>query len=699
MTGKKKPGAAKLRNLFLGLGALACLGAVGYSFLVIDKEVGAEGHYDAIADQLAGLAREVSIASRGTARGEAQAFENLDVKTSQFERQLGLLDASELNQKLSMIDLNWQPVKRAVKTLVDAAPRAVFVEETSRELDANVRNMQKELASVVALLQRNNASADTLVAAQKAPWLLERMARNLARIQAGSADAQVAADEFRSDTADFTRIVEGLTRGDELTGIEKVSDAASIESLSKAYRLFSPLANSVDRIAGAATDLRQAAAARATIDENSVALGAAISELQSAVDDLAVGRLYGSGNLLALFVAPGVLAIGLLLAMFIGQRRRDANASRGMDDLNETLEKIARGDLTVSATEGNSVTGEIAHSLNGATARQCQLIREVRTPFEASVKAIDSIRNSARAQVAKGKELTRSVVESTETATEMVRTSEEIKSSTARAAETSDRNCRKVSQGYELTKDMSKASVDVRESVQETSKSAKRQSELIQSVTAAAEYIQTLNTKISVVAINTRIEAEKAGEYGRPFLGIAESIADLLREAEEEGRKIISEVRMLQNMSADNLASMETTVGTVVTILEYIERLDSSLEEINSGSLAISDIISSVDEAAGQSAVNALHMSSSMSEIRDRNIEISELNESAQRGVASLQGSIRDAARSLGQFRTDADGTYFMENAGGGEVEDLDSFRAATQTFVEEEIVDVDDLEPKRAIP
>ena len=120
-------------------------------------------------------------------------------------------------------------------------------------------------------------------------------------------------------------------------------------------------------------------------------------------------------------------------------------------------------------------------------------------------------------------------------------------------------------------------------------------------MTTAAEYIQSLNTKISVVAINTRIEAEKAGEHGRPFLGIADAIGDLLREAQEEGRKITSEVRMLQNMSAENLNSMENTVGSVVTILEFIDRLDSSLKEVNEGSTAINEILPSVDVAAGQS--------------------------------------------------------------------------------------------------
>lgn len=698
MSKSEKIGAGKLRGLLMGMGVLACLGGIGYSFYVIDREVGQEGQYSAVVSQLAGLAREVAIAARQTAHGEQAAFTQLAQKTGQFERQLGEINSPELNAQLSMVDLNWQPVKRATQTLEDTAPRAVFVHDMAAELGRNVRPMQDELTSVVRLLQNRSVSDETLVAAQKAPWLLERMARNLDRTAAGGADNQVAADEFRSDSADFIRIVEGLTRGDELTGIQKVSNTSAIEALSKTYRLFSPMANSVDRIAGAAADLRQAASARRVIDENSIPLNAAIAELQSAVGRLAVGRLYGSGNLLVLFVAPGVLAISLLVLMIIGQRRRDSHTARGVREINAALDKIAQGNLAVTAAEDNSVTGEIARSLNTTTQQQCRQINEVRTPFEASVEAIDSIRNSARAQVQKGRELTRSVVESTRTATEMVRTSEEIKTSTARAAETSDRNCRKVAQGYELTKDMSKASVDVRESVQETSKTAKRQGELIQSVTAAAEYIQALNTKISVVAINTRIEAEKAGEYGRPFLGIAESIADLLREAEEEGRKIITEVRMLQNMSADNLASMENTVGTVVTILGYIERLDSSLEEINAGSTAISEIISSVDEAAGQSAANALHMSSSMAEIRDRNMEISELNESAQKGVAALQNSIREAAHTLARFRIDRDDAYHVESAAGGEIEDLDSFRAASQLYREDEIEVVEDAEQKRAI-
>jgi methyl-accepting chemotaxis protein len=400
------------------------------------------------------------------------------------------------------------------------------------------------------------------------------------------------------------------------------------------------------------------------------------------------------GTLMVLFGVTAVLVVGLQVVMYRAQRRRVLYTEQGVAEINSALVQIAEGDLTVHVPDENTVTRDIAREINASTRRQRELIRNIRTPFEVSVEGITKIGVSAEGQVDKGKELTRSVVESTTAATEMVRTSEEIKTSTAEAARTSERNRQRVAQGYELTKDMSKASANVRESVQETSKSAKRQGELIQSVTSAAEYIQALNTKISVVAINTRIEAEKAGEHGRPFLGIAEAIGDLLREAEEEGRKIITEVRMLQNLSADNLSSMENTVGTVVTILEYIDKLDTSLEEINAGSSAITSIIKSVDDAAGQSASTARHMNSSMDEIRERNLDISEYSESTQVGVGSLKTSMCDVAKNLRQFK--------IEKARGDEqgiaaVEDLKHIQDTSQIYREEEMSALESAEETRA--
>ena len=152
---------------------------------------------------------------------------------------------------------------------------------------------------------------------------------------------------------------------------------------------------------------------------------------------------------------------------------------------------------------------------------------------------------------------------------------------------------------------------------------------------------------------------------------------------------------MLQNMSAENLASMENTVATVVTILQYIERLDSSLEEINAGSAAISSIIRTVDEAAGQSAASALHMNNSMARMREGNLEIGKFSETSQVGVTRLQKSMRDASESLRQFRIDSD-----SESGGvsvAELDELERVRKAKKVSREDEVSNLEVAGQSRA--
>ena len=689
-----KSGTSSFWVIVMTLGILACLGGVVYTFFMIQQEAGQEGEYRVAADEMRLLSQQMAANARESVQGDEATFNELGKNLESFNWQLGQLQSVAFHNEVEKIEAHWAVVVASVRVLMEASSRIVFLHSVSAELEQNIKPIQSEFAAVVDILRDESVSSETIVAAQKTLWLTERIARNIEKILAGGSDSQLASDEFRTDAADFMRIVDALNNGSKLMGVEKVTDPDAIESLENASALFAVVSTSIEQIVGATAELREAALARESISVSTVSLTDAVSALVPAIDKLTVARLYDRRTLMALFGAPGVLAVGLLVVMYRGQRRRVLYTEQGVSEIKGALVKIAEGDLTVQVPEDNTVTCDIAREINVSTQRQRELIRNIRTPFEVSAEGITKIGVTAEGQVEKGRELTRSVVESTTAATEMVRTSEEIKTSTAEAARTSERNRQRVAQGYELTKDMSKASANVRESVQETSKSAKRQGELIQSVTAAAEYIQALNTKISVVAINTRIEAEKAGEHGRPFLGIAEAIGDLLREAEEEGRKIISEVRMLQNLSADNLSSMENTVGTVVTILEYIDRLDSSLEEINAGSSAITSIITSVDDAAGQSANTARHMNSSMDEIRERNLDISEYSESTQVGVSGLKSSMRDVEENLSQFKIEgAPETH----AGPADVDDLKKIQSATKIYGEDEMSALESTEESRA--
>ena len=105
---------------------------------------------------------------------------------------------------------------------------------------------------------------------------------------------------------------------------------------------------------------------------------------------------------MVLFGAPALLAVGLLVVMYRGQRQRVLYTEQGVSEINNALLKIAEGDLTVRVPEQNSVTRDIAREINASVERQRELIRNIRTPFEVSIVVISTICTSDLGQVDKG---------------------------------------------------------------------------------------------------------------------------------------------------------------------------------------------------------------------------------------------------------------------------------------------------------
>jgi len=132
-----------------------------------------------------------------------------------------------------------------------------------------------------------------------------------------------------------------------------------------------------------------------------------------------------------------------------------------------------------------------------------------------------------------------------------------------------------------------------------------------------------------------------------------------------------------------------------VTILEYIDRLDASLEEINAGSSAITKLITSVDDAAGQSATTSRHMNSSMDAIRERNAEIGTYNETTRQGVSNLNRSMIQVERSLSQFRIEETSETDRTLAA---IEDLKKIQSARKVLDEDEMKALETSKPVQAI-
>lgn len=347
-----------------------------------------------------------------------------------------------------------------------------------------------------------------------------------------------------------------------------------------------------------------------------------------------------------------VLAGGLTLLALWAAWRSLQGGGRQQAPVLEVLRQMAEGDLTASlpaTLQGDLLASALEDTLRG----QRELLRGVRQPFEGLVGELYRIGKQNRSQVTLAAQVSRQLQEGLVLQGESRRGVETLLDSARRAGEVGQGHHQGVRRGHNLVRDMSRSAGELRQSLQETSKTAKRQGELIQSVTSAAEYIQGLNTRVSVVAINTRIEAERAGEQGRPLLGIAEALGELLRESESEGRRITGEIRMLQNLSAESMSSLETTVSSVVTILEFVDRLDTTLEQTAQSAAELQQLLSQLQDSAAATSRNLRQLDNGLGELVGQGGEMTEQSEQLRQGVTSLQQNLSTLGRALSRLRLD----------------------------------------------
>ena len=260
-----KSGSSSFWAMVMSFGILACLGGVAYTFFMIQQETGQEDEYRLTAYEMRLLSQQISLTARESVHGEESTFNQLDKSLESFEWQLTQLQAEGLQPEVKAVEERWQAVRDSAQTLIAAGSPIVFINSVSTTLEKNIRPIQSEFAAVVELLRDDKVSAETIVAGQKVLWLTERIARNIDKILAGGVDSQLAADEFRSDASDVVRIVDALNNGSQIMGVDKMTDPEAKKSLDTAAAMFSVVSKSIDEIAGASVELREAAMARESI--------------------------------------------------------------------------------------------------------------------------------------------------------------------------------------------------------------------------------------------------------------------------------------------------------------------------------------------------------------------------------------------------------------------------------------------------
>jgi methyl-accepting chemotaxis protein len=254
---------------------------------------------------------------------------------------------------------------------------------------------------------------------------------------------------------------------------------------------------------------------------------------------------------------------------YYARKEREETDERVRQIMRE-LRPISNGDLTQALTVTEHVTGSIADRMNATV----ESLRDVLVAVGDSTRKVES------------------AIE------DMYMQTEEASDITQRAASQASASREASEKGASTVEDAVAKANQQRAMIQDVSKAVKRLGEVFQSVMRVTDVIDDLTSTSEVLAINTALKAEDAGEHGGPF----RVIADEQRRLTDDTKRSLEEITLLmQTMLSETqgvIQTVERVTSEMVGSTQLWQEVQSSLTEIRSASQAMESLMKLVDKTA-----------------------------------------------------------------------------------------------------
>ena len=208
----------------------------------------------------------------------------------------------------------------------------------------------------------------------------------------------------------------------------------------------------------------------------------------------------------------------------------------------------------------------------------------------------------------------------------------------------------------------------IRDQIQETSKRIKRLGESSQEIGDIVSLINDIADQTNILALNAAIQASMAGEAGRGFAVVADEVQRLAERSANATKQIETLVKTIQADTNEAVMSMESTTSEVVRGARLAKDAGEALEEVQTVSNVLADLIQNISNAAQQQADSAGHISNTMNIIQD----ITSQTSSGTMATARSVGQLSEMAIAL---QESVSGFKLSDDEDGRVEEDYDDFQ------------------------
>jgi twitching motility protein PilJ len=668
-------GSGSNKVVFLtALGLLVTIVLTILTFLHVSRSDDNEDQYLLRAAEQRVMSQQIAKFALAAASGDQAAFARLREYRDTFQRLIGELKngipalnlppvPAEVGVQLKATENAWLELRQNADDILTSEQAIVSVREYISIITSLVPELQKLSQQVVDILVDGQSTKQQIDIASQQLMLAERIDKNVAKVFAGGQGTAAAIDQFSSDADRFGRVLDGMLKGSPSLGIESVKTPGAARKLAEIQNLFAAVNENAEEIINTVPAVLPALEAASRVTEVSERVNNAASDLIAGFE-----KSPGRFSIAGIKAGPAMLAVlGALAAFFlllgvymlIVNARRREEVSKQQNERNQQailrlldeMGDLADGDLTVTATVTEDVTGAIADSINYAIEALRSLVTTINeTSVQVSSSAQES-RATAMHLAEASEHQAEQISSATDSIKDMTRAIDQMSAEATESAEIAQRSVDIAANGADTVRRTIHGMDNIREQIQETAKRIKRLGESSQEIGDIVELIDDIADQTNILALNAAMQAAMAGESGRGFAVVADEVQRLAERSSNATKQIEALVKTIQADTNEAVKSMELTTSNVVSGAKLAEAAGEALKEIENVSESISARIGEVSKAAQEQSAGAERIDQTMSVIKEITTQTSDGTGQTAASIGTLADLADDLQRSVAGFR------------------------------------------------
>jgi twitching motility protein PilJ len=620
------------------------------------------------------LAQRIAKYAFSASRGEMQSFNTLQQTRDRFETIMWELKngskkddlpaaPSEVMPVVQDLESSWLELRQNIDEILKAQENILAIGEFSSVISEFVPQMQELLSELSEVLINSKAPSRQVYTATEQEMLIQRINSNVNQVLEGGQKTAAAIDQFSRDSDLFGRVLQGLMKGDKDLGIEKVTDKVARQRLQDVTTLFNTIQDNAAEIIQNIPEVLPALEAASKVNALSDKAGNAATALVAAFRE-SPGRFSFLGIkagpvMIAIFGAAAALFLVLLgLQLVVDAQRREQvskqqneNNQKAILQLLDEMGDLADGDLTVTASVTEDITGAIADSINYAIEALRELVTTINQTSEQVSGATQESRATAMHLAEASEHQAEQITQANESIKEMTSAIDQMSTDATESAEVARRSVEIAGTGADTVRNTISGMDDIREQIQETSKRIKRLGESSQEIGDIVELIDDIADQTNILALNAAMQAAMAGEAGRGFAVVADEVQRLAERSINATKQIEALVKTIQADTNEAVTSMEASTSGVVKGAKLAEDAGEALKEIESVSQYIADLTGKIAQSAQKQSEESVNIKDTMSVIQEITNQTSEGTHQTANSIGALADLSDQLQKSVAGFR------------------------------------------------